>query len=165
MVVYRRADRLQEHISGTYASLRLGVGVIGAVLPVLLWLGGWIGDSEPLRSSMSAYYYSPTMGDTFVGILVTVGVAPRSLAVWSSSWKLPVSGSSQSIGSSRAENSGKRVRHASRWRASSIGLRPRGRLSRALWFKSSRTLSAWMTGTAWSTPQPDLEAGAEDCGV
>ncbi len=74
MVVYRRADKLQGHIAGTYASLRIGVGVVGVALPVLLWLGGWIGDSEPLRSSMSAYYYSPTMGDTFVGTLVTVGV-------------------------------------------------------------------------------------------
>jgi hypothetical protein len=68
------ADRLQEHITGTYESLRIGVVVVGAALPIVLWLGGWIGDSEPLRASMSAYYYSPTMGDVFVGTLVAVGV-------------------------------------------------------------------------------------------
>jgi hypothetical protein len=68
------ADKLQEHIAGTYASLRIGVGVVGAALPVVLWLFGWIGDGQPLRGSMSAYYYSPTMGDIFVGTLVAVGV-------------------------------------------------------------------------------------------
>jgi hypothetical protein len=69
-----RADKLQEHIAGTYATLRIGVGVLGAALPVVLWLGGRIGDSQSLRGSMSAYYYSPTMGDVFVGTLVAVGV-------------------------------------------------------------------------------------------
>lgn len=68
------ADKLQEHITGTYESLRIGVVVVGAALPVVLWLGGWIGDSQHLRASMSAYYYSPTMGDVFVGTLVAVGV-------------------------------------------------------------------------------------------
>jgi hypothetical protein len=68
------ADKLQGHIAGTYASLRVGVGVVGAALPIVLWLGGWIGDNETLRPSMSAYYYSPTMGDVFVGTLVAVGV-------------------------------------------------------------------------------------------
>jgi hypothetical protein len=68
------ADKLQGHIAGTYASLRIGVGVVGAALPVALWLGGWIGDGQSLRASMSAYYYSPTMGDVFVGTLVAVGV-------------------------------------------------------------------------------------------
>ncbi len=74
MYGFRHADTLQGHITGTYASLRIGVGVLGAALPILLGLGGWFGDGEPLRSSLSAYYYSPTMGDTFVGTLVAVGV-------------------------------------------------------------------------------------------
>lgn len=74
MVVRRGLDQLQLHVTSTYASLRTGIGVIGIALPVALWLGGRIGDGEPLRSSISAYYYSPTMGDVFVGALVTVGV-------------------------------------------------------------------------------------------
>lgn len=61
-------------MTGTYASLRIGIGVIGMGLPLALWVGDLIGDGESLRSSMSAYYYSPTMGDVFVGALVTVGV-------------------------------------------------------------------------------------------
>ena len=65
---------LQDHLAGTYITTRIGIGVIGAALPLLLWLGGLIWDGESLRSSMSAYYYSPAMGDTFVGALVTIGV-------------------------------------------------------------------------------------------
>jgi len=68
------AATLQQHMTGTYLSLRAGIGVIGAALPWLLWLGGQIGDREPLRGSMSAYYYSPTMRNTFVGALVSIGV-------------------------------------------------------------------------------------------
>lgn len=67
-------DELQQHVASTYVSLRLGIGVIGAALPLLLWLGGAIGDAGPLRPSMSAYYYSPTMRDVFVGALIVVGV-------------------------------------------------------------------------------------------
>ena len=68
------AAQLQRHMSGTYFSLRVGMGVLAAALPPLLWLGGRLGDGEPLRCSMSAYYYSATMRDTFVGTLVAVGV-------------------------------------------------------------------------------------------
>lgn len=61
-------------MSGTYFALRVGMGVLAAALPLLLWLGGRLGDAEPLRCSMSAYYHSPTMRDTFVGALVAIGV-------------------------------------------------------------------------------------------
>ncbi|HVE79872.1 MAG TPA: hypothetical protein VNA89_13485 [Gemmatimonadaceae bacterium] len=67
------AARLQKHIAGTYFSLRVGMGVLAAALPPLLWVGGWLGDGVPLRCSMSAYYYSPAMRDTFVGALVAIG--------------------------------------------------------------------------------------------
>lgn len=68
------ASTLQEHMIGTYLNLRVGIGIIGAALPAVLWLGGWLLDHEALRSSMSAYYYSPTMRDKFVGALVAIGV-------------------------------------------------------------------------------------------
>jgi hypothetical protein len=68
------ADTLQKHMAGTYHNLRLGVGVVGITLPIALWLGGMIFDREALRSSMSAYYYSDAMRNTFVGALITIGV-------------------------------------------------------------------------------------------
>lgn len=68
------ASTLRRHITRTYLSLRIGIGVIGIALPILLWLGGRIFDHEPLRESMSAYYYSVAMRDSFVGLLVTIGV-------------------------------------------------------------------------------------------
>ena len=66
---------LQAHIAGTYLSLRLGIGVIGVMLPWLLWIGDLLLRHEPLRASMSAYYYSPAMRNVFVGALVAVGVS------------------------------------------------------------------------------------------
>jgi hypothetical protein len=68
------ADDLQKHISGTYFSLRLGMGLLAVALPLALWVGGWIGDGEGLRCSMSAYYFSPTMRDKFVGFLCAIGL-------------------------------------------------------------------------------------------
>jgi hypothetical protein len=68
------AGQLQKHMAGTYFALRRGMGALAAALPPLLWLGGRFGDGEPLRCSMSAYYYSPAMRDTFVGVLVAIGV-------------------------------------------------------------------------------------------
>jgi hypothetical protein len=67
-------DELQKHIAGTYFTLRVGIGVLAAALPVVLWLGGRFFDHEPLRCSMSAYYYSPSMRDELVGILCAIGL-------------------------------------------------------------------------------------------
>lgn len=64
---------LQRHMAGTYFALRVGMGVLAAALPPLLWIGGRLRDGEPLRCSMSAYYWSPTMRDPFVGALVAIG--------------------------------------------------------------------------------------------
>lgn len=67
------AGQLQQHMSGTYFSLRVGMGVLAAALPPLLWIGGRLGDGEPLRCSIRAYYHSPAMRDVFVGALVAIG--------------------------------------------------------------------------------------------
>jgi hypothetical protein len=71
---YADPGELQRHMAGTYFALRIGMGVLAAAFPALLWLGGRFVDREPLRCSMSAYYYSPAMRDTFVGVLVAIGV-------------------------------------------------------------------------------------------
>lgn len=68
------AGALQDHLKGTYLAVRIGTAVVGAALPLLLWIGGALRDGEPLRGSMSAYYYSPAMRDVFVGGLVAVGL-------------------------------------------------------------------------------------------
>lgn len=62
------AARLQEHMRRTYLNVRYGIAIIGAALPLLLWIG-----SQRLLGSMSAYYYT-RMGDVFVGALVSIGV-------------------------------------------------------------------------------------------
>lgn len=67
------AAQLQRHISGTYHTLRAGMGAIAVLLPIVLWAGDRILGHEPLRCSMSAYYYSPVMRDWFVGALVATG--------------------------------------------------------------------------------------------
>lgn len=69
----RAPSLLQRHMAGTYFALRIGMGVLAAALPPLLWLGGRLRDGEPLRCSMSAYYWSAAMRDTFVGALVAIG--------------------------------------------------------------------------------------------
>ena len=68
------SDQLRRHIESTYLSLRIGVGVIGAALPIVLWAGGELIHGTSLRSSMSAYYHTD-MQDVFVGALFAVGVA------------------------------------------------------------------------------------------
>ncbi len=73
MTAKEPAQELRDHIARTYRSVRIGTAVIGAALPLLLWVGGYLGDAESLRASMSAYYYSPVMGDWFVGGLVATG--------------------------------------------------------------------------------------------
>lgn len=67
-------DDLGRHIESTYHGLRIGILVIGALLPLLLWVGGSGAHGVPLRASMSAYYYTG-MRDVFVGALCAIGVA------------------------------------------------------------------------------------------
>lgn len=85
---------LQDHLKGTYLSVRIGTAVVGAALPLLLWIGGALLDSDPLRGSMSAYYYSPAMRDVFVGGLVAVGlclVLYKGFSAWED-WALNLGG-------------------------------------------------------------------------
>ncbi len=73
MEAQRGVDQLRQHVTGTYLNVRFGIVMIGAALPVALWLGGRIFDDESLRASMSAYYYSLTMRNVFVGALAAIG--------------------------------------------------------------------------------------------
>ncbi len=66
-------ESLRDHMTQTYVNLRVGIGVIGAVLPLLLWIGGKLSGVSGLLQSMSHYYYSD-MRDIFVGALVFAGV-------------------------------------------------------------------------------------------
>ena len=68
------SERLRRHFESTYLSLRVGVALMGAALPVALWLGALLLDGTTLQSSMSAYYYTG-MRDVFVGVLFAIGVA------------------------------------------------------------------------------------------
>jgi hypothetical membrane protein len=80
--VDRRQSRseLQDHIFGTYVSLRYGLAAIGGLLPVTLYLVGKSYGIE-LRPSMSGYYWADVPGvsggsaparDVFVGGLFAV---------------------------------------------------------------------------------------------
>lgn len=55
--------------------MRVGIGVLGVVLPLWLLLGDYFAfDAQPFpRGSLSAYYYSG-MRDVFVGVMTATGV-------------------------------------------------------------------------------------------
>lgn len=68
---------LQEHMLWTYYGLRVGLAVIGASLPVLVMLSGFV-HGDGLRGSLSDYYNVPANGfltsrDIFVGLLLAIG--------------------------------------------------------------------------------------------
>jgi hypothetical protein len=68
-------DALQAHILGTYFTLRWGIVVLSAALPLILYIGGHFFGHFPLEPSLSAYYGSHDgfMRNWFVGILWAVG--------------------------------------------------------------------------------------------
>jgi hypothetical protein len=69
----RNPADLQKHVLATYFSLRLGIAVVAALLPIVLWAGEAILSGDlVLKGSMSAYYHS-RMGDVFVGALFAIG--------------------------------------------------------------------------------------------
>jgi hypothetical protein len=65
-------DHLWRHVTGSYHTLRLGMGIVGVALPLVLWWGGWLIFSTELKASMSAYYWT-SMRNVFVGLLFAVG--------------------------------------------------------------------------------------------
>jgi hypothetical protein len=64
-----------DSISRSYFLMRLLVGVLGLMLPVVLLLGDlfFLGANFSVRGSLSAYYHSG-MRDIFVSILAVVGI-------------------------------------------------------------------------------------------
>lgn len=71
-----RKNSLQDHVFGTYVSLRYGLVAIGVMLPILLWAIG-CAHGVGLQPSMSDYYWAGTAGkppsrDWFVGGLFAV---------------------------------------------------------------------------------------------
>ena len=67
-------SHIERHIFQSYFNLRLGMGIIGIFLPLLLWLVAYVISSQGLLSSMSAYYHSVSR-DVFVGALFAIGAA------------------------------------------------------------------------------------------
>lgn len=51
-------DELQNHVFNTYLSLRTGLWVTGALLPIAVWVIGWALDGVTLAKSISAYYWT-----------------------------------------------------------------------------------------------------------
>ena len=66
--------RLHSNIEDTYFFLRLSLGIIAALLPLILWLGGRIILNIPAQTSISAYYHTD-MRDFLVGALFALGLA------------------------------------------------------------------------------------------
>lgn len=67
-------EHLNEHITATYLSLRLGIALLSIALPVALWAVGALLGGLPLQASMSAYYHAGdgVARDVFVGTLCAV---------------------------------------------------------------------------------------------
>ena len=64
-------NNLDNHILETYFILRVGMGIIGLLFPLVLWFVG-LGLGIDLQGSMSAYYHTP-MRNVFVGFLFAIG--------------------------------------------------------------------------------------------
>jgi hypothetical protein len=60
-------------LAGAYVFLQKLVGGIAVLLPFVVVIGDFALGGDELRSSISAYYYSP-MGNVFVGALCALGV-------------------------------------------------------------------------------------------
>ncbi len=57
----------------SYITIRRTIGILGILLPVICLAGGYFLAHEPLKSSISLYYYT-NMHDVFVGILFMVAI-------------------------------------------------------------------------------------------
>lgn len=69
----RDSADLQKHVLATYLALRVGMSIVAALFPFMLWGGEALlsGDLR-LHGTMSAYYHS-RVGDVFVGVLFAIG--------------------------------------------------------------------------------------------
>jgi len=71
-----KPQNLQEHITASYTTLRIGMAALAITLPFLLWAVGHILADLSLQGSMSAYYHAGggAVRDVFVGFLFAIGV-------------------------------------------------------------------------------------------
>ena len=67
-----KTRELRSNVFATYTTLRVGMGVIAFVIPLLLWGGGRTAGHH-LQGSICAYYHTP-MRDYFVGAMFAAGV-------------------------------------------------------------------------------------------
>jgi hypothetical protein len=67
-----KASELQDHMAGTYFSLRWGMVVMAFAFPIVITLGGFFLYNTGLLASLSSYYYTDVR-DVFVGLLVAIG--------------------------------------------------------------------------------------------
>ncbi len=83
---------ISEHMKATYRALRLGVAVLGILLPWLLWIAGRVAGA-PLQPSMSDYY-DAGMRDEFVAVLCAVAFLLVSYKGYTSleNWALNLGG-------------------------------------------------------------------------
>ena len=87
------AGRFRTHVSNTYFTLRLCMGMSALAFPVVLSLGGWIVFDLAYQPSLSDYYYT-RLGDVFVGMLIAIGASLTVYAGYSrqEDWLLNLAG-------------------------------------------------------------------------
>jgi hypothetical protein len=71
-------NRLQQHVFGTYVTLRYGLAVLTLLFPLAVYLAGYFSGVE-LQQSLSAYYWADRIDPNtprafFVGLLFAVAV-------------------------------------------------------------------------------------------
>jgi len=70
-------DKLYRHVFSTYNNLRIGIAILGLLLPLVLYIVGKIQGID-LQNSISAYFHAEEGGyilrTLFVGILIIIGV-------------------------------------------------------------------------------------------
>lgn len=57
----------------SYKTLQRTIGILGMLLPVICFFGGWLIEGFKLQSSISAYYYT-NVQDVLEGVLIAVSV-------------------------------------------------------------------------------------------
>src|SRR5258708_32222634 len=69
------AEDLRKNILSTYWTLRMGIVVLSAALPVSLYAYSWYADHGLAEHSMSAFYgaHDGAMRNWFVGVLCAIG--------------------------------------------------------------------------------------------